>query len=419
MSRFPRVVELVLARTRLEPALVASPAFEEALSRRLRELGLDGDERYLARLDGDPAELALLQTLVAVPETWLFRVRASFELLRERLRARRARAPGRPLRMLSAACANGAEAHSMAVAALAAGYPPEECRIDAIDLNERALAEARLGRYRGFAVREALPDWAEPWFGATPDGVDAREPVREMIRFASADVFAWNGEGERGYAAIFCRNLIIYLAPNGRGELVRRLERLLEPEGLLVVGHADACPELAARFRAEGPAGAFAYLPGPAPARATAPAVPRPPSPSRPPAPPAPKSRPAVPPTVPPTAPPHAAGPAADPGRCRALVEAARWPEAAEEIARLLRERPGAAEAHLLAARVAVAGADYAAAGESLRKALYLDPKSEEALVGLAELAERQGRIAEADRFRDRALRIHLARASGVAEGTP
>jgi hypothetical protein len=125
-------------RTRLEPALLAGQGFEDTLANRLRELGLAGDADYAALLERDAAERTVVQTLVAVPETWLFRTRASVEWLRERLAARRRERPGEPLRMLSAACANGAEAYSMAATALR----PRPCSESFASFSARTQASA-------------------------------------------------------------------------------------------------------------------------------------------------------------------------------------------------------------------------------------------------------------------------------------
>jgi chemotaxis protein methyltransferase WspC len=95
----------------------------------------------------------------------------------------------------------------------------------------------------------------------------------------------------------------------------------------------------------------------------------------------------------------------------------ARWAEAAEAVARLLRSRPDLAEAHAAAGEIALARGGLAAAGDSFRKALYLDPGSETTLIRLAEIAERQERPDEADRYRERALRIHLGREGADSDG--
>ena len=410
MSRFPLTVAWLCERTRLEPALLASRAFEDSLGARLREIGLADDAAYVARLAADERERRHVQTLVAVPETWLFRTRASFEWLRERLSARRRERGGTPLRMLSVACANGAEPHSMAATALAAGFAADTFRIDAIEVSDAALVEARRGKFRGFAIRDPLPSWAGDFFTGVPDGMEAGNTVRESIRFIHADVFAWREPAGERYHVIFCRNLMIYLATAGRAELVRRLVDWLEPDGVLVVGHADACPELLASFRGEGPAGAFAYLRGTAPVER--PAVPRRESASD-----VPPRRPAA--TVRPPSSRAKLAPAAeatvpaavpDLGEIRRLLAEDRGPEAAESLSRLLRIRPDLSEAHCLSGELALAGGGLAAAGDSFRKALYLDPGCEQALIRLAEVAERLGRPDEADRYRERALRIHLDR---------
>jgi hypothetical protein len=63
-------------------------------------------------------------------------------------------------------------------------------------------------------------------------------------------------------------------------------------------------------------------------------------------------------------------------------------------------------------ARELEASGDLLGAWQVIGKALYLDRTHEEALVLGAQLAEKRGDAAEAERLRMRALRVHLANES-------
>ncbi|MDZ4755914.1 MAG: CheR family methyltransferase [Phycisphaerae bacterium] len=403
MTRFPLTRNWLRTRARIEPALLTARSFEDAVSTRCRELALDGadegDAAYAIRIERDPAEAAKVRTLVSVPESWLFRGRASFELLRARLMTLRVQ--GRTdIRMLSAGCAQGAEPISMAVTALATGFVPEACTVDAVDIEPVLSGALAHGRFSGMAARESIPLWAEQWFSRRDGDTIVHAEAREVVRPERADLFTWIPKVE--YDILFCRNVFIYLAREGRIELLTKFAKWLAPDGLLILGHADAGFEVSDAFHSTGPSDAFAYAPGP-PLERAAPAVRDAP----------PVARTAARPldrTIARASPP-AALPAASVvtlRECRELAAHGRVPEAERALVALLARQPDLVEGHCLHGELLLRRDAKLPAEEALRRALYLDPQCEDALMRLAHIADRGGRRDLAARYRARAMEAHL-----------
>ena len=65
----------------LDPALLAGASFTGLVEARIDHHGLRGPEAYLEIVRRSPAEVDVLVEGIAVPETWLFRYPASYELL--------------------------------------------------------------------------------------------------------------------------------------------------------------------------------------------------------------------------------------------------------------------------------------------------------------------------------------------------
>ena len=103
-----------------------------------------------AGVDYDPQpgtpEFDALVDLVVVPESWILRDPAVFETALRFVQARLLTRPGQPVRVLSLPCAGGEEPYSLAMLLARAGIAPADCRIDAFDLSQAALARARAGR---------------------------------------------------------------------------------------------------------------------------------------------------------------------------------------------------------------------------------------------------------------------------------
>ena len=358
------------------------------------------------RLENDAAARTALLEELLVRESWFYRDQRPFEML-ERMVPGEWRQRSSPLHILSAPCAAGEEPYSIGMALMLGGMPPQGFRIEAVDLSVQGLATARAGRYRSGALR-AVPARAEGiCFRRTPEGdCVVEEALRERVWFHRGNLLEPGMlSGEPRFDIIFCRNLFIYLHTAARQALLDALERVLAPEGLLVVGHAEAALLRDRAFERQGSAGCFAFRRIPAGSRPvydTPPAAPTPRrvSPKKPARSPAQVERPAM---------PRHPAPARDTGpqlaQARALADHGNYAEACLITQALLAVNPALVEAqHLMGLLNAAEGA-LAEARRCLERALYLDPAHVPSLEHLALLAESAGDGPGAARLRERAAR--------------
>ncbi|UPY38246.1 CheR family methyltransferase [Sediminicoccus sp. KRV36] len=198
-----------------------------------------------AHLD-DPAWAALLDA-VTVQETRLYRHPAQAELAGSLFPAAlgRARAESRPLRMLSAGCATGEEAFTLAAQAIEAmaEAPGVGLEIQGLDLCRPALASAAAGIISpGMGDPLGLvPAALRPWLAAG-DGTPRLHPsLRRCLDFRRANLL--DGFGAiPGYDVIFCRNVLIYLTDPARLQVMGALAAALRPGGVLALGPTDRPP---------------------------------------------------------------------------------------------------------------------------------------------------------------------------------
>ncbi|MBI0536426.1 hypothetical protein D9599_12650 [Roseomonas sp. KE2513] len=238
----PEAAERVLARLAgLAPSPVLRRRLEGAVPL-LAALAPPPADAPLSLLDS-PAWAALLDA-VTVQETRLFRAASQITALADRLPS----LPGAP-RLLSAGCATGEEAWTLAVLAAVAGLPAE---IVGIDLCRPALAAAAAGRFGTGPpdpMREVPPAYRSCF---RPCG-DWIEPLAPAPRFRRANLLDLP-EDLGLFGAILCRNVLIYLLPQARAEVLRGLVDHLLPGGLLLLGPTDAPgPELPLRPEAGAP----------------------------------------------------------------------------------------------------------------------------------------------------------------------
>jgi len=233
---------------------VAEQAVREA-ERRAKELRLS-HAAMLAHLQRDQAELQRLFALVVPPETWLFRHQPAFEAIREWLAPR----SGTRVRMVSLGCARGAEPLSMAATAASMGRTAHDTEIIGIDWHHGHLREAALGSCSPLAQRSALPAWAVPWFEPDTRGwIRLHAQALAMIRWQQADLVHDALPSDVGVA--MCRNVAIYLSQSAREILARKFTAMIQPDGLLCLGHADPGTLWNGTFESAECVGGFVFRP--------------------------------------------------------------------------------------------------------------------------------------------------------------
>ena len=220
--------------------------------------GLSFDEfcRRLAaeRVFGRSQAWDALIPLVTNNESHFFRQLPQLRVLQETLLPDLvARAGGRRIRVLSAPCATGEEAFTLAILAeekllLKAG---DALKIIGADVDHAALEVAVQARYGHSALRAVSPDALARYFGEDSAGWRLRARIRDRVTFRQVNLLAphktWPDFG--GFDAILCRDLLIYCDPPKQAQIISNLAAALNPGGFLLVGHSESVGEGESRLR--------------------------------------------------------------------------------------------------------------------------------------------------------------------------
>lgn len=396
----------------LEVTSIGSPSVERAVRGRMIARQIQTFSDYRDALTGSADELQALIEAVVVPETWFSRdARAFAELTRTAREEWRPARPGAVRRLLSVPCSTGEEAYSMAMAMLDAGYSPERFVIDAVDISERAIAQARRGIYGRNSFRGKDLAFRDSHFEQVAEGYSVKHNLRRSVRFHRENVLDEGFlAGAAQYDVIFCRNLLIYFDQADQDRTIARLSGMLTDDGLLFVGPAESNMLLghdlvsarvpfafAFRKRAHGAkvpclraAASRAALPGlvaekaPAPATSLAYAV---------------GLEPVELPALLPAGAPDVLEEA------MALANMGRLADAEILCEEQMRQHGASAALFHLLGLICGASGRLGAADRYYRKALYLEPSHQESLVHLALLLEQQGDERGATLLRNRAQR--------------
>jgi chemotaxis protein methyltransferase CheR len=225
------------------------------------------DSDYVGRLlhrDLDDQEWASLSEVMTVGETYFFRAREQLDALVDAaIPALVDGSPRRDLRLLSAGCASGEEAYTLAMLLRERGQAAgvSSWTILGIDINEVALRRAALGLYTAWSLREAPPQHVATYFTGAGRSFQLAAQIRSDVRFErrnliEADPQFW---GARRFDIIFCRNVLMYMTPGAARDVLDRIAHSLVPGGYLFLGSAETVRGLSSSFSLCQSHGAFYY----------------------------------------------------------------------------------------------------------------------------------------------------------------
>jgi chemotaxis protein methyltransferase CheR len=223
-------------------------------------------EKLVALPHDGPEWLAIVENLT-VHETYFFRDWPQLKQLQQRMlpeRIRAAEAGSRCLRLLSAGCATGEEAYSLAMLALEAleqrsqavrmrdnilvPAPDWSLHILGTDLARPALIQAERGLYYdgpGLSPFRQFPAAYDCWFDPIPSTPQAprqrqiKGALRHLVAFRWCNLVIGMPPGTPLFDIAACRNVLIYLAPSARQQVLATLAAAVRPGGWLLLGPTD------------------------------------------------------------------------------------------------------------------------------------------------------------------------------------
>jgi chemotaxis protein methyltransferase CheR len=227
--------KLYLAESRLAPIMLDNGDID--LAELMRRIEHSGDEQFLQ---------AVIDAMTT-NETSFFRDRTPFDLFRRELlpELMERRKDKRRLRIWCAACSTGQEPYSLAMLLEEEGARLKDWTVEilATDISATALQTARRGVYSQFEVQRGLSTQRLLRHFEQHDGNwRANDRLRARVDFRALNLLtSFRHIGP--FDIVFCRNVLLYLAPEIRRDVLSRLATVTVEDGWLILGTAEAASE--------------------------------------------------------------------------------------------------------------------------------------------------------------------------------
>jgi len=227
----------------LKVTSIGRASLDRSVQRRMKALAIANRDIYVEKLKASTLELKDLIEEVIIPETWFFRDREPFKAMIQYLVSLWAPRHRHSLfKVLSVPCSTGEEPYSIAMSLLGSGWPADKFTVHAVDISQRSIGRAREGLYSEHSFRGSDLFYRSRYFRRSQDKFyTLNKNVRDKVHFHTGNILNRTFmEGMGLFDVIFFRNVLIYFDSDSRHKALTTLSKILQDDGILFVGHAEA-----------------------------------------------------------------------------------------------------------------------------------------------------------------------------------
>ena len=241
-SSLARIADILRSKTGNDFHGYKQNTFLRRVQRRMQVVQIDEIAGYVDFLRNDKDEVQNLFNDLLIGVTEFFRDKREFEVLETQVIPKifENKAAGQQVRIWVLGCATGEEAYSIGILLrehMAKLDSPPQVQIFATDIDGRALATARVGRYRTSIEDDMSAERLARWFVREGDTYCVVKELREMCIFSQHNVI--KDAPFSKLDLVSCRNLLIYLNAELQNRVIPLFHFALSPNRFLFLGNSE------------------------------------------------------------------------------------------------------------------------------------------------------------------------------------
>ena len=248
-----KIFVLLRAQTGHDFSLYKPSTIHRRIERRMAVQQIETFDSYVRYLQQTPSEVDTLFHDLLIGVTSFFRDPEAFKALEEQAipKILEVKPTAGVIRAWAPGCSTGEEAYSIAillVERMEALGQSSTVQVFATDIDSRAIAAARVGRYPASIAADISPQRLARFFTLEADGSAYRihKGIRDMLIFSEQDVI--KDPPFSKLDLISCRNLLIYMGGELQKMLIPMFHYALNPGGVLFLGTSETVGEFGELF---------------------------------------------------------------------------------------------------------------------------------------------------------------------------
>jgi two-component system CheB/CheR fusion protein len=212
------------------------------IDKRMQTVGVEGYGNYVDYLEVHPDEFAHLFNTILINVTSFFRDPSAWDFISAEVipRILAGKGPEAQIRIWSAGCSSGEEAFTLTMI-MAEALGPQQLRdrvkIYATDIDEEALAQARLATYSAREVAGVPPALLDKYFERSGARFALSKELRRSVIFGRHDLIT-DAPISR-VDLLVCRNALMYFNAEIQAKVLSRLHFALNNKGYMFLGKAE------------------------------------------------------------------------------------------------------------------------------------------------------------------------------------
>ena len=161
----------------------------------------------------------------------------------------------RPLKIWCAASSSGQEPYSIAMAFLeykqkAPNALSHGIQVVGTDISNKVLAQSKAAEYDGLSLARGLSEERKRRFfePSSENKMRVKKEVTSMVSFRHLNLLdSYSLLGK--FDIIFCRNVLIYFAPDVKKKILAQFRTSLNPDGYLILGASESISGLSTDYK--------------------------------------------------------------------------------------------------------------------------------------------------------------------------
>ena len=243
-------------------------ALKKRVEKRVESLGLPSPKEYIEYLkymDSSGREFANLVNEITVNETYFFRnfpqLQAFAEHCLPEVVERKKKQKIHTVNVLSAGSSTGEEPYTLSIICQEMLDPSFRCKIDALDIDSKALEAAQKAVYSKRSVKDVPLKYLEKYFVKKGEVYQLKDSVKKDVHFYRVNLFDREALLSIGknYDFVFCRNVLIYFSDESRRKVVESFYVMMNPGGYIFLGHSESISRITTAFELKRIGGHLVY----------------------------------------------------------------------------------------------------------------------------------------------------------------